>query len=72
MKILVNYQKSDQSHLGILQYHLRARNLQAIATNLTFTAGELVAKAQNSGCKGILICNPDTLAQCVPGHKTLS
>lgn len=69
MKILVNYQKTDQSHLGILQYHLRARNLQAIATNLTFTAGELVAKAQNSGCKGILICNPDTLAQCVPGTR---
>jgi len=69
MKILVNYQKSDQSHLPILQYHLKNRNLQAIATNLTLSAGELVAKAQNSGCQAILLCNPDTLQQCVPGVR---
>lgn len=69
MKILVNYHKADQSHLGILQYHLRARNLQAVATNLEFSAGELVAKAQNSKCAAILLANPDTLQHCVPGVR---
>ena len=69
MRLLVNYNKAEQSHLPILQYHLRARNLQAIATNLTLTPGELVAKAQQSNCVAILLCNPDTLAQCVPGNK---
>ncbi len=69
MRILVNYNKAEQSHIPILQYHLKARNLQAIATNLTLTPGELVAKAQQSNCVAILLCNPDTLAQCVPGNK---
>ena len=69
MRILVNYNKAEQSHIPILQYHLRARNLQAIATNMTLTPGELVAKAQQSNCQAILLCNPDTLLQCVPGTK---
>lgn len=67
MRILVNYDKKDQSHLPILQYHLRGHNLQAIATNLTLTAGELVDKAKSTGCSGILLCNEGTLQQCVPG-----
>ncbi len=69
MRILVNYNKAEQSHLPILQYHLKSRNLQAIATNLALTPGELVAKAQQSKCDAILLCNPDTLMQCVPGNK---
>ena len=69
MRILVNYSKKDQSHLPILQYHLKNKNLQAIATNLTLSTGELVAKAKSSGCTAILLCNEDTLNNCVPGAK---
>ena len=54
MRILVNYNKAEQSHIPILQYHLRARNLQAIATNMTLTPGELVAKAQQSNCLQVI------------------
>lgn len=69
MRILVNYDKREQSHMSILQYHIKARNLQAIATNLPLSIGDLVAKAQQSGCQGILLCNESTLANCVPGKK---
>lgn len=69
MRILINYSKKDQSHLPILQYHLRNKNFQAIATNLTLSIGELVTKAKSSGCTAILLCNEDTLNNCVPGAK---
>ncbi len=69
MRILINYSKKDQSHLPILQYHLKNKNLQAIATNLTLSIGELVTKAKSSGCTAILLCNEDTLNNCVPGAK---
>jgi hypothetical protein len=69
MRILVNYSSADQSYLPILQYHLRNRNIQAIATNLPLNIGELIGKAKNAHCDGILICNQDTLRQCVDSPK---
>jgi DNA polymerase I-like protein with 3'-5' exonuclease and polymerase domains len=69
MRILVNYHKDEQNFLPILQYHLKARRLEAIATNLPLTIGELLAKAKNASCQAILICNEDTLKNCVPGDK---
>ena len=69
MRILVNYSTADQNYLPVLQYHLKQRNLQAIATNLPLTIGELIAKAKNASCDAILICNQDTLRQCVSSPK---
>ncbi len=66
MRILVNYNKEEQNYLPILQYHLRSRNLEAIASSAPYTLSELLAKAQVSGCKAILLCNTHTLQHCVP------
>ena len=67
--ILVNYQKNEQAYLPILQYHLKNRGIQAIATELALSPGELVMKARSAKCTAILICNSDTLSQCVSGNK---
>lgn len=69
MRILVNYQTVDQSYLPILQYHLKARNLQAIATTLPLTIGELIMKAKNGHCDAILIAHQETLRNCVNSPK---
>lgn len=69
MRILVNYQKEDQAYLPILQYHLKQRRLEAIATNMELSIGELLAKAQASNCAAILLCHSGTLKNCVPGDK---
>lgn len=69
MRILVNYEAHEKNYLPVLQYHLRARNLEAIASSQPYTLGELLTKAQTSGCKAILICNAQTLQACVPGDK---
>ena len=66
LRILVNYNREDQNFLPILQYHLRARNLEAIASSSPYTISELLTKAQVSGCKAILLCNSGTLQHCVP------
>ncbi len=69
MRILVNYESKDQAYLPILQYHLKNRNFQAIATTLPLSIGELVMKAKNAKCDAILICNGDTLKNCVSSPK---
>jgi DNA polymerase I-like protein with 3'-5' exonuclease and polymerase domains len=69
MRILVNYSRTEQAYLPVLQYHLKQRNIQAIATELPLTPSELVMKAKGAKCDAILICNNDTLQQCVPGKK---
>lgn len=69
MRILVNYNKEDANYLPVLQYHLRARHLEAIATYAPYTLAELLTKARVSGCKAILLCNSHTLINCVPGQK---
>ena len=69
MRILVNYQVEEKNYLPVLQYHLRQRGLEAIATSQPYNLGELLMKAQSSGCKAILLCNAATLQNCVPGTK---
>lgn len=69
MRILVNYEEHERNYLPVLQYHLRARNLEAIATSQPYNLGELIDKAKSSGCKAILLCNAGTLQHCVPGAK---
>ena len=69
MKILINYDRSEQAYLPILHYYLRNLNFQAIVTTSSLSIGELVAKAQAAGCTGIFLCNSQTLANCVPGNS---
>lgn len=67
MRILVNYSPKEQNYLPVLQFFLRQKNLQALATTQTLSIGELIAKAQMAGCDAIFCCNEDTLANLVPG-----
>lgn len=69
MRILVNYEAMERNYLPVLQYHLRQRGLEAIASSQPYNLGELLTKAQTSGCKAILLCNAQTLQNCVPGSK---
>lgn len=69
MRILVNYEALERNYLPVLQYHLRQRGLEAIASSQPYNLGELLTKAQTSGCKAILLCNAQTLQNCVPGNK---
>lgn len=69
MRILVNYDKTEQGYLGILQYHLKSKNIEAIATTTTLDIGTLMAKAASIKAEAILCCNPWTLAHIVPGDK---
>lgn len=69
MRILVNYSRSEQAYLPVLQYYIKQKGMQAIATELPLSPAELIFKAKNAKCDAILICNQDTLTQCVPGKK---
>ncbi len=69
MRILVNYNKEDANYLPVLQYYLRAKHLEAVATYAPYTLAELLTKARVSGCEAILLCNTHTLINCVPGQK---
>lgn len=69
MRILVNYDRKDQSYLTILQYHIKQRGYEAIATSSELTLADMVMKAKSSHCDAILLCNEQTLANCVPGSK---
>jgi DNA polymerase I-like protein with 3'-5' exonuclease and polymerase domains len=65
MRLLVNYGKEDKGYLPALAYILKARNIQAVSTATTCTIGELQAKAEMAGCDAILLCNVETLRNCV-------
>ncbi len=69
MRILVNYDKAEQGFLSVLQYHLKNRNIEAIATASTLSIGDLMAKASSCKAEAILLCNLYTLANLVPGDK---
>ena len=67
MRILVNYQPSEKVYLTQLAYFLKRHNLQALSTSQTLPIGELLQKAKDAHCQAIFLCNPATLANCVPG-----
>lgn len=69
MRILVNYDDREKNYLVILQHYIKNLGLQAIATSLTLTPSELVAKAKAASCEAIFLVNEGTLANCVPGTK---
>jgi len=66
IRILVNYNKEESNYLPVLQYHLKARNIEAIASSSAYTLGELLTKATVANCDAILLCNPYTLASILP------
>lgn len=69
MRILVNYDKAEQGYLGILQHHLKARGIEALATTSTLDIGNLMAKAASVKAQAIFCCNGATLKQIVPGSE---
>ena len=69
MRILVNYSPAEKGHLPILAYLLKKQGIQAVSTAMDCTLGELLEKAKFGQCQAILICNENTLANCVPGDK---
>lgn len=69
MRILVNYEKHEQGFLGILQWALKNRHIEAIATSSPMDIGQLMAKASSIGAKAILCCNSSTLHNLVPGSS---
>lgn len=69
MKVLVNYDSKESAYLPVLQYHLKNKNIQAIASSATLSLGELIAKAQTAGCEAIFCCNEATLFNLVTGKK---
>lgn len=69
MRILVNYNKEEQAYLGVLQFHLRSRNIEAIATSSVLDIGQLMDKAASIKAHAVLCCNPWTLKNLTPGEK---
>jgi DNA polymerase I-like protein with 3'-5' exonuclease and polymerase domains len=69
MRILVNYDKAEQGYLSILQWHLKNKNIEAIATASVLDIGTLMQKAASCKAEAILCCNPWTLKNLVPGDK---
>lgn len=73
MRILVNYDLQEKNYLTVLQWHLKKRGLEALATSSNLQLSELLEKAKAHHCDGIYLINPQTLSYCVPGVKpTLS
>lgn len=66
MRILVNYQSSDQGYLSMLAYLLKQENLEAVSTKQALTFTELQAKAKLGKADAIMICNQATLANIAP------
>lgn len=69
MRILVNYTPSEKANLPQLAYFLKQHGLTAASTSVGMTIGELLAKAKLASCEAILLCNEETLRNCVPGDK---
>lgn len=69
MRILVNYAASEKANLTQLAYFLKKHGLTAASTSIGMTIGELLAKAKLASCEAILLCNEETLRNCVPGDK---
>lgn len=69
MRVLVNYDISEQKHLSVLAYYLKQHGLQAVSSSQSLTLGELLLKAKAGSCNAILLCNQGTLKNCVPGEE---
>jgi DNA polymerase I-like protein with 3'-5' exonuclease and polymerase domains len=69
VRILVNYTPSEKSFLPNLAYLLRQQGITAVSSSIAMTIGELLHKAKLGNCSAILLCNEETLRNCVPGDK---
>jgi len=67
MRILVNYDKNEQGYLGVLTWHLKQRNIEAIATTSLLDIGTLMSKASACKAEAIFCCHAGTLQALVPG-----
>jgi DNA polymerase I-like protein with 3'-5' exonuclease and polymerase domains len=67
MRVLVNYTASEKGNLTQLAYLLKKHGISAASTSIGMTIGELMAKAKAASCNAILLCNEETLRNCVPG-----
>jgi DNA polymerase I-like protein with 3'-5' exonuclease and polymerase domains len=69
MKVLVNYEDIDKGNLSSLSYILKGLGISAVATKRVMTPSEMVETAKTAGCQAILICNTESLLNCVPNPK---
>jgi DNA polymerase I-like protein with 3'-5' exonuclease and polymerase domains len=69
MKVLVNYELADKGNLSSLNYILKGLGMTGVATARTMTPTQMVETAKTSGCSAILICNTETLLNCVQNPK---
>lgn len=69
MKILVNYEPGEKQFLSQLNYFIKNAGHTAVATSAVHEVGELLQKAKNASCDGILLCNAATLRNLVPGKN---
>lgn len=70
MRVLVNFSREDQPYLSILQYYMKQRRHEAIATAASLSLSELLSKAKGAGCDCIFLTNPGTLTNIVPDSNT--
>lgn len=70
MRILINYEKTEQGHLSVLRYFAKSAGFDSIfATSSVLSMNELFIKAKSLQCAGIFLCNAATLANLVPYSK---
>jgi len=69
MRVLVNYEDGEKNFLSQLGFFLRQNGLEAAGTAKTLTASELIYKAKEAKCEGILIANQATLLNLVSNKK---
>ena len=69
MKVLLNYDKAERDYLGAVAHIFRKLGIDAMSTAANLTIGELMHKAQITGCNAIVCNNEQTLRYLVPGDK---
>lgn len=69
MRILVNYDKAEKGYLQQLAYYLKKHGLTAMVTGADMTITDIKEKARMANAVAVLICNEQTLKNCVPGKE---
>lgn len=65
MRVLVNYSKEEKESLPILASLLKKLGIQALATSEAHSITGLLAAAGKAQAQGIILCNEETLGNCV-------
>ena len=69
MKVLVNYDAPEKPYISSLAHIFKGMDISAVSTNLPHELSQLIKKAKAASCDAIVLCNSETLANCVPGKK---